>query len=195
MIRQVESMANSLCVKQDSIIKLIVASSIRFTAMEVYFELPSFSLSFRLGFVDLRQEKVYFWSKVFFVYHIKSNNHICVLSCLEDGVNLSLDVILTNDFESACYDFHLEQRKSGLDQSLNSLKNGDFFFERNGSILIEQEPKDMFPLNGEDHLLDHILGNSVENHFEELGVVVQFYKNQLVTYYNNHLPLVIINLG
>jgi len=75
MIRQVEAMPDSFGSKKDSIVKLLVASRIGLTTVKISFEIPSFSLGFCLGFIDLRQEEIDFRGEIFFIDHIETSYH------------------------------------------------------------------------------------------------------------------------
>lgn len=129
--------------------------------MKIHIELFTLGLSLRSRLVDLRQESVNLWGKVLLVHHVEADNHVCVLSSLENGVNLRLDVVFANDLQSTHYDLHLEQWEAILNLLLHPFKDLHFLNSSNRSILIEDHSKDVLPLNYSDALLDQVFAHSV----------------------------------
>jgi len=141
--------------------------------MKVHIKFFTHGLRFCSCFVDLRQESIDLWGKIFFINHIEAYNHICMLSTLKDCIDLRLDVLFANNLQSAHHDLHLEQWKHILNLLLDPLEDLYLLDSAYRSLLIEYHSKDVLPLNNCHALFDEVLAHSVQNHLEELFVVVK----------------------
>ena len=172
VIRQMESMANSLGVEQDGIVQLLVSAVVRLAAVQIHWELSAHACCLLPRFVDLVEEMVNFRREVFFVNHVEANNHVSIFPRLKYRINLRLNVPLANNFQATAHNLHLKQWEQDLNLFLYSLKDGELFLKGKRAIFIKDHAKNVFPLNYCAALFNHILADSVQNHLEELGVVV-----------------------
>lgn len=169
----VEAVTDSLGVQQDRIIQLLVILLVGLTAVQINWELDSELSGLGSSLVDLWQELIDWWREVLLVDHIKANDHIGVLLRVEKGINLRLNVVLSDDFESACDNLHLEEWESVLDDFLDPFKDSALSFETDVAIFVKHHAEDMFPFDHSHALLNHVSGCSVEILFKELSIVVQ----------------------
>ena len=112
-------------------------------------------------------------SKIFFVYHIKSNNHIWILWSFKYSINLLLNVVFTNNLKATCDDFHLEKREHLLDNLLDLFKNGKLSFETDCTFFIKYHSKNVFPFDNSNTLFNQIFAYSIQYHLKELCVIIK----------------------
>lgn len=167
-------MANSLGVQEDGVVRLVVLPRVALSTMEVDVEGLAHGLSFGLGFVHLGHKVVDFRGEIFLIYHIEANDHICVLFGFKSSINLHLDVIFSNNFEAANNNSHFEQWDCVSNLSLDFVENFTLTFDSNWPIFVENHAENVFPFDNRDALLDHIFGNSVQNHFEKRSIIIKF---------------------
>ena len=86
-------------------------------------------------------------------------------------------MLLTNDFQTADDYSHLEKGEHCSDLLLDSVEDSTFSFDSDWTLLVEDHAEDVLPLNHRHTLLNHVFANAVENHFEKLLVIVEFYSN------------------
>lgn len=155
VVCKVESVTNSLGSKQDGVVQLLVILHVRLSAVKEQRELDTQRGSFSLSFKELRQEFLDSWSKVFLANHIVADDHIFVLIkrlSIEIGINLSLNVILTEDFETTSDNLELEKRETLLKSLDDSVKESQLSSHVQWTILIKDASKDVFDFNNCHHL-------------------------------------------
>ena len=89
-------------------------------------------------------------------------------------VNLALDVILSEKFETTNNDSNLEERELSPEQSLDIVENLELLFQWDWLlVVIVKTTENMTELNDSNKLLDHILAHSMQNFLEEVSVRVK----------------------
>jgi len=75
MVRQVEAVANPLGTKKHCIIKLLIATGVALSSVQIQIKSASELNRLALSFVDERQELTYTWRRVFLLHKVKTDNH------------------------------------------------------------------------------------------------------------------------
>jgi hypothetical protein len=163
---------NALSSQNNGIIELFVVPRVAFAAVEVHVQSATFFLSLLSCSVDLVKEVVDVRSEVLLIDHIEAHYHVREVWRVQTGIKLSLNVILPKNLEAACDDPHLENGELFSDGLLHSLENGDFFFERNWAISVEDHAEDVLPLDHGHILSNQSLADVGEDPFEKLNIVV-----------------------
>jgi len=169
-----EAVTNSLGVKENSIIELLIVSVCTFTAVKENWEFDSQFSCLGTSLKNLRQKVVDLRGEVLLVNHVKSDYHIRVLFAFKEGVDLTLYVLLTNNLQATCNNFHLKEWVQNLKLLLDLHKDTQFPFKGNRTIFIKNHSKYLLPFDHCNHLLDQAHADLIENSFKEVGVVIQF---------------------